>query len=276
MRNRIIFGILKLITLTLLTLTILTIIPLCKTFFQDPSNSLYEWDPVFFFTYKFDRYNEFVKTEPSLPSNFVPAEDVTAFGSFKSFEYGLDFQYGLDGWERNKPQYAYSFEPQNGVDISLHIYHHSNGNSWDTPISKLKLGSSMLELKTKDSGCILSNGLEYRYVRGKLYSISWRANGVQFYMHIYTDAGKTPTIDTDTILGKLLSKSSVLQREALHQLPNSVGNVGIPPSIFRMIIKSLPFAVFALIAALLGLIFVPHCRKEHEHPRFYNNNFRNL
>ena len=268
MRNKIIFGILKLITTTLLTLSILTMIAYKDLLFAEPEDFLSGGEPYSFSTYDLDSYNEFIKTEPSIPTNYISANDVKSFGTFECFRYGLDDQEGT-------PQYVYYFEFQNGIDISLYISHHGGGTSWDTPISNLKLGSSMLELKTEDSGFILSNGLEYHYSCGKLSSINWRANGVDFHLTVHISE-ETPIVDTNTTLGKLLSKSTILQWITMRELPNSIGNVGIPPTICCIILNLLPFVAFALIAALLGLIFVPRHRKEHDHPKYYANDFRNL
>lgn len=270
MRRNIIFCIVKFITLSLLTLSILTMVAFCDVFFPSPWNSLLEWDPIFFVTYKLDGYNEFVKTEPSIPDNFISTNAVKQFGTFSGFHYGLD------GWDRDMPLYCYHFEIQNGIAISLHINHQTSGQPWTTPISKTKIGSSMLELTTDDTGYILSNGLEYRYGRGKLSSVIWRANGVEFYMTVHIPAEEMPIIDTDTVLGKLLSKSSSHQRQALRQLPNSIGNVGIPPSIWLTIMKILPYVTTSLAGAFLSQLLAPRFRKEHDHPKYYANDFRNL
>ena len=216
MRRNIIFCIVKFITLSLLTLSILTMVAFCDVFFPSPWNSLLEWDPVFFVTYRLDGYRKFIKSEPSLPDNFITANAVKQFGTFSGFHYGLD------GWDRDMPLYCYHFESQNGIDISLHIDHNVRGKTTSTPISRLKLGKSMLKLTTEDSGYILSNGLQYHYSKGKLSRIRWQVNGVDFYMTVHISEGKTPVIDTDTVLGKLLSKSPALQRQALRQLPDSI------------------------------------------------------
>lgn len=276
MRNRIIFGIVKLITLTLLTLSILTMVAFQDDFF--PQDNYLMGDPMTYSFSDINAYDEFLRSEQGLPKNFVTAHQLSQIGSFTQFSYAP-----MDDFLA----YHYYYHLEEDFYVSVHIthetaFHFTRYTPISTfisypPISIFKLGSSMLNLTTEDSGYILSNGLEYHYSRGKLSSIEWRANGVWFSLDIRTRSGEIPSsVSPDTIIGKLLSKSPLLQHQALRQLPNSVGNVGIPPSLVKTIVAALPYIAICLVAALLGQLFLPRYRKEHEHPRFYANNFRNL
>jgi len=265
MRNRIIFGILKLITTTLLTLAILTMFAYNGVINQDTIMGGYPFDP--FYGYTLDMYNEHIQTRRNLPDNFISMDMLEGIGTYDFFYYNKEYGF---------TSYDYDLILENGYTVQLSV----QDNPWslrDYPtLTKLDITENMLYTKNTDRGRITSCGLEYYYIDGRLYSIDWRANGLWFSLSFGKDFKSYPAFSQDTIVGKLLSKSPFTQMEALRQLPDSIGNVGIPPTICIIVLRCLPISAFVLLAALLGLIFIPRHRKEHDHPKYYANDFRNL
>lgn len=264
MRNRIIFGILKLIITTLLTLAILTMFAY-DGLVNGGGITESPFDP--FYGYTLDMYNEHIQTRRNLPDNFVSMDMLNEIGLYDFFFYNKEYGFTY---------YSYDLILDNGYPIGLSVQDYARDYYEYPPLTKLDVSENMLYTKGKDRGRLISCGLEYYYIGGRLLSIAWRANGLWFTLSFPEKFDNYPAFSPDTVVGKLLSKSPFTQMEALRQLPDSIGNVGIPPTICIIVLRCLPISAFVLLAALLGLIFAPRHRKEHDHPKYYANDFRNL
>lgn len=264
MCKRIIFGIIKLITLTLLTASILTILAY-DGLVNDGGITESPFDP--FYGYTLDQYNEHIQSRRNLPDNFVSMDMLNEIGIYDFFFYNKEYGFTY---------YSYDLILDNGYPIGLSVQDYARDYYEYPPLTKLDVAENMLYTKGNDRGRLTSCGLEYHYIGGRLYSINWRANGLWFTLSFPEEFDNYPAFSPDTVVGKLLSKFPWTQMAALHQLPDGIGNVGIPPTVCLIVMKALPYIAICLVAALLGQIFVPSYRKEHEHPKYYANNFRNL
>ena len=269
MRNRIIFGILNLIP-TLLTLAILT--AFAYTGYIEQQNQLPEPDSFFkpFHAYTLDQYNKHIDRAQNLPSNFVSMDMLSDIGSFSCFYHNQHYGY---------TSYDYELTLENNYTITLYISHKPREFYLYESLGASDIGKNMLSLNSSKSGIFTSNNLVYRYINGHLHCIEWTANNIWYDLCFPNDFSSYPPFSPDSIIGKLTSKSSAQQRDALHQLPDAIGNVGLPLTVLHTINQILPYippVIGLAVAVFIGFFLVPRHRKEHDYPKYYANNFRNL
>ena len=153
-----------------------------------------------------NEYNTFVETETKLPDNFVTADMLKDFGSFKGFvcNSGPNFIY-----------YSYLLVGENDYHISLHVAHSDVVYQYTrSQLNVDKLGKNMTILPTEDTGFISINNIEYHYINGHLVSVRWQDGNVRYDMHT-SNIDDYPPFSSSSIVGKLLSTSSEDQKNAL-------------------------------------------------------------
>ncbi len=134
-----------------------------------------------------------------LPQSFIPYEKISRFGTFQSLVFLSDTLSG------DYSAYMYNLTDATEYDISVSIDHNNKEKSDLLPdqITNVNL-SDMRQLFSTANGSYICEGMTYKYVSGKLLSVSWQSNGV-----IYTLSGTSMLYDysiTDTtVVGKLLN-----------------------------------------------------------------------
>ena len=265
-----IYNIVKLITLTLLTVFIFTLFAFDG--YLDRQNQFPEPDNFFkpFHAYTLEAYNKHIGRAQNLPNNFVSMDMLSEIGTFSVFYHNQHYGY---------ISYDYELILENNYTVTLRISHEPKEFNPYASISATEIGENMLYLNSEKSAIYTSNNLVYRYIKGRLYSIEWTASGIWYDLYFPESFSGYPAFSPDSIVGKLTSKVPAVQRQALQQLPDTIGNVGLPLTVLHTLSQILPYApllIGIVAAALLRFLLAPRYRKEHEHPRFYANNFRNL
>lgn len=133
-------------------------------------------------------------------SEFVAYERIQSLGEFKSFVCLSN------GYSGDYSKYMYNLSDASGYEFVLYVTHNavvkSYGPEADKPLSVT--GEQDLRNRSDAAGGVLElNNVRYRYSKyGKVMSISWIENGVEFTISAQLD--EYPNV-TDTVLSKLLS-----------------------------------------------------------------------
>lgn len=156
--------------------------------------------------YDIEEYNSFIETESKLPDNFVTADMLKEFGTFKGFVCNSETDFSV---------YGYWLVLENGYENTLLISHTNvQSPSTNTKISMDKTDSNMLTLSTKETGNITVNGIEYHYIKGELLTITWQENNIRFEMQVQ-QLSDYPKLPSSSIMGKLISVTPEDQKSAL-------------------------------------------------------------
>lgn len=171
-------------------------------------------DPVFQIDiHDMNEYNKFVQTCKFLPDNFITWDMVKEFGTFYAFKSYSSTD--ISG-------YRYLFELDDGrkMDITVNpSYVYEN----EATISSKDIGGSMTITTASKSGKHVNGGLTYHYVNGTLRCIEWMVDGSLVRLDTLGCTFPDLTgLSTNTIVGKLLSKSSEDQIAAFNQLKDMV------------------------------------------------------
>lgn len=208
----------------ILIVATLTIFLLCLSgipaLFSDSSNGNHldvdTADPVFQIDiHDMDEYNNFVQTCKFLPDNFITWDMVKEFGTFYAFK-----SYSSTDISR----YRYLFELDDGrkMDITVNpSYVYEN----EATISSKDIGGSIAITTANKNGKFVNEGLTYHYINGTLRCIEWMVDGSLVRLNTLGCTFPDLTgLSTNTIVGKLLSKSSDDQIAALNQLKAAIEN----------------------------------------------------
>lgn len=150
-----------------------------------------------------DTFDEYTKMLNSirLPDDFVSYEKISQFGDFGGLVFLSETQKGDFSW------YMYNlFDPLGDRFV---IYINSNSNARDKyPTETIPEGSidlsNMRRLAEEKRGVYAINGIEYNYVSGMLYSITWMHEGVEYVLFGIHVLSNYPDTDS-TLIGKLLN-----------------------------------------------------------------------
>ena len=155
-------------------------------------------------------YNEYLSfiNSKNLPKNFVDFEKIAQFGEFKSIVFLSEARYG------NYSSYMYNITDSIGENFVIYINHKTDELSTEDTssiITNINTNDMRTTVDSK-SGTFAQSDLRYNYVQGKLLTVSWRVNDVN-----YTIMGNTNNnslslseypANSNTMVGKLLSVKS--------------------------------------------------------------------
>ena len=162
------------------------------------------------YIYDREEYDAFIRAESRLPEDFITADMLKALGTFQGFICNSDTVFTA---------YGYSLILENGYPICLRINHDSQRQNIPiSTISTSKIGSDMQKLTANQTGSIYRNGVEYRYMKGYLYHISWMVGDIRMSFDISSDWSRFSALSEDTLISKLLSASTDVQRSAVKEL----------------------------------------------------------
>ncbi len=137
-------------------------------------------------------------------SNFVPYSQISRFGNFVSLIFLSDTASG------DYSSYMYNMIDETGYEITLRI---NDFEVSDTIVSTDVIEDvntqDMRQLSQGTNGHYIASGLKYRYVSGKLLTISWVSEGVEFELGGVSMLYDYPT-NSSTILSNLMDLDDAL------------------------------------------------------------------
>ena len=120
-----------------------------------------------------EEYREVIQTH-KLPSNFIFYEQLNQFGDFDSLIFCSD----VIG-KKDYSDYIYTLIDSIGCTFGVYINHGDLSGS--NPISSEMIQfDDMRTLSEEVQGRYTMDGLEYHYLKGKLYCIEWYHDGVVY------------------------------------------------------------------------------------------------
>lgn len=152
-----------------------------------------------------DAYAKFVATT-DLPTDFVAYEQLTMLGSFFSLVILSDGRYG------DFSEYVYTFIDENNFKTVLYVEHINQLSAQDHLIAKTylladKTTSNLRNHPSLESGYVLLDSGEYKYINGNLLSIEVPIGNIVFTVYgekLY----QYPTGDKQTFVSQLLDPST--------------------------------------------------------------------
>lgn len=148
-------------------------------------------------------YDEYLKITGTikLPEDFVSYSDISQLGVFKYFVFISDAFIG------NYSNYMYTLIDENNFRFSVYVEPvEDNQDTSPLPLIYDVNTMDMRKLSTNIKGRYILNGIEYTYLDGNLYYISWENNG-----RIFTLGGDSfgdYPVGTNTFAEKLLNANN--------------------------------------------------------------------
>ena len=153
--------------------------------------------------YSEEEYNNFIRSQ-KLPKNFVTYDKLSMIGDFDSLVI-------LSVSKGDYSSYMYSFIDASGHELTLYVNHDlsKSDSGSETSLTKKPItveinSKDMRKIDGENSGFYEHKGFIYKYVSGKLLSVVWVSEGVE-----YTLCGSMMLSDypdnRSTFVGKLLN-----------------------------------------------------------------------
>lgn len=149
-----------------------------------------------------EEYTKILSTE-KISNNFVRYEMISQIGKFDSLVFLSETA------KDDFSSYMYNLVDATGYDISLYINEASNLPTVSTESITSIDTSDMRCLSGNKSGTYVNNCLTYRYVSGKLRSISWVDHGISYELCGSSTLSNYPSSNS-TFVGKLMSKNDAV------------------------------------------------------------------
>lgn len=169
-----------------------------------PSSELLICD--FYSTLWCGNYDEYCQSiqEISFPKSFVKYDALNMFGTFKSFTV---LSRTLD---ENQLEYLYSIVDKCGFEYTIYVRHgDAKSKSSNNSLLFADFKSNMSALTTEESGTYLRNGVNYTYIKGKLLSITWVLDDIEFTLCGNMMLSDYPKDANNSVVDKLLSTSDM-------------------------------------------------------------------
>ena len=154
-------------------------------------------------------YRKFA-SENTLPDHFITYEQLACFGNF---EHMVFLEGTNDPAKLKYKQYDYTFSnsllESRDEHVSLTLYYHTDSKyaerKGDANVDPEKIissvpGGNMRSIPNGQSGVYITDGVEYRYVGGRLLSIEWSDDN---YVYVL---GTSSVLDTVTDKNELVNK----------------------------------------------------------------------
>lgn len=154
-------------------------------------------------------YLTFLSTEKELPEDFVTAQMLSCIGPFYNFSCEKDFT-----------EYRYNVITFDEVDMMIYVNHGKSPDPSKDPILDAKyLGNDNIYALTTDvAGAIWLDGMRYNYVQGKILSVRWYIEDIEFILSFSGDAWNNPAWQNNPFLCDLLSAESAKRIRAFNTL----------------------------------------------------------
>ena len=198
-------------------------------------------------------YRKFV-SENDPPDHFIPYEQLSCFGDFEHLVF-LESTNDPAHLKYERYVYAFSNAPLESRDqyVYLTMYYHTDskyaskkGNADVDPAKIISSvpGGSMRSIPNEQSGVYITDGVEYRYVKGRLLSIEWSDAD---YVYVLTGASLLDTVtDKNELVNQFLTHGKTA--EALERFYQGM-------QVPRATIKK-PSLLIVLPVALIGVAAV--------------------
>ncbi len=152
-----------------------------------------------------DAYAKFVATT-DLPTDFVTYEQLTMLGSFFSLVILSDGRYG------DFSEYVYTFIDENNFKTVLYVEHINQLSAQDQLTAKTYLladetTSNLRNHSSLESGYVLLDSGEYKYINGNLLSIEVPIGNIVFTVY-GENLYQYPTGDKQTFVSQLLDPNT--------------------------------------------------------------------
>ncbi len=152
----------------------------------------------------FEEYQKFLKSSQNshfLSDKFVSYDKLSMFGEFDGMVFLHDLSYETEFY-----RYMYNFLIHDRFDFSLYVY--ENGKTYETSLPELTdvNVNDLRQVELESNGYFVSNGFTYTFIQGKLSSVRWTSNGIDYVFACvgYADFYDYP-IETNDIISKILT-----------------------------------------------------------------------
>lgn len=154
-------------------------------------------------TFTIESYGEYLEfiAHAELPSDFVPYEAIANLGEFKSFVCLSDVR------DNDFSSCMYSLFDESQSEFVLYV-DIGNQDVSTVPVSNITAVNSnnMRSLiNSTDAGTYIVSGMEYKYIAGKLLSISWSDGNISYTLSGTSMLGDYPENITTTAVGKMMN-----------------------------------------------------------------------
>ena len=160
----------------------------------------------------YDEYISFI-TSMGMPDSFITYDELSFLGNFKMFICPPFAS------AKELTQYIYDFKDSNGYDVVIAIQPVRNQISTEN-ILMLNNVTDYRKLSSEEKGVATINGLTYRYVKGKLLTIEFVYEDMQFVISGNSVLSDYPVNGEDTFMSKLLSADTA--KDAAAQLSDLI------------------------------------------------------
>lgn len=148
----------------------------------------------------YSEYEAHFFENPEIPDCFVPYDKLQFMGEFKALSMLEEIT------KTEYKQYMYTFVDENDFEFVFYVYY--GGSDYEVEIEEIPLPDDMTNMRyiSEINGTkkIIVNGLEYYYVNGKISSIEWTLNNIEFIVFdTYLDT--YPVNGAETFVKRLLS-----------------------------------------------------------------------
>ena len=163
-------------------------------------------------------YRKFA-SENALPDHFITCEQLSCFGDFEHLVF-LEGTADPAALKYERYDYSFSNSPRDSRDqyVSLTLYYYTDGKyakrKGDANVDPEKIISSvpdgnMRSIPNEQSGVYITDGVEYRYVKGRLLSIEWSDDN---YVYILNTSSHLDTVtDKNELVNKFLTYGKTAQ-----------------------------------------------------------------
>lgn len=145
-----------------------------------------------------DAYTKFLNSV-KLPNDFVSHDKIDAIGDFATLVFLSN-----DGlW------YVYSLVDSEGYKCALYVDHRDEVLSTESSVSNVT-NANMRLLSDESKGSYVSDSIVYKYISGKLFTISWKEQNITYTLMGNSLLYDYPLTDS-TFIGKMLNTETAPQ-----------------------------------------------------------------
>lgn len=167
----------------------------------------------------YSEYEEFIDTH-TLQEDFITYDQLSFLGEFGIFIY-FSYYYG------NYGEYSYTVIDENGYELFIRMQHlNINDEVFDSPaVLDSTAHTNKTDLRNIDNTATcytMLNNVKYTYVQGKLLSLEWVENNIQYTLSGNGMLDNYPTDGNATVMSKLLTKSEA--SNAIAQIQTAIND----------------------------------------------------
>ena len=150
----------------------------------------------------YSEFKEFIDTTDKLPSDFVYPENISHLGAFEGIVFltvSLCKNYEDYDWDYGNIMYSL----RDSTDVGFAMYVRKNPPTDVTEVSSNKIDTvnptDMHQISSNEHGFYVYEGIEYRYIYGKISSVRWISGGRTFIIACLRELGEYKDISKSNL-----------------------------------------------------------------------------